>query len=301
MKGIAQKLLAGTSVFIGMTAIAGAPALAGSLTGANVTGADLTYTTTSCAISTSGFCTILDPSKDWQGALDGLGNVELGGNTANSNTADFTNATTLTGIVDGSAITLSSMTADDWFGIGNATTSYGANDFANIWFDEALAASGVSSGILAAAGYATTGDFFDDFLASGGFERFSDPNVQSVEGDGNGGLEIVLAGHLDGTPQLVPFLSAQQQAALAMLVGPIQVSEVVKVDYNGQVSYQYGFSATPSGVVEVSDGVSHNGNYTLTQVFEVEDPEGVPEPSIILGLMAVSGLFAASKRQSENA
>ncbi|MEM9539179.1 MAG: NF038130 family PEP-CTERM protein [Cyanobacteria bacterium P01_E01_bin.42] len=302
MKGIAQKLLIGTSVLVG-TITASAPALAGSLTGANIDPTEpyLIYDTVACGISTSGICTELSNTASAQDVLDNLGNVELSGSTSTSGAADFTNRTTLNGIVDGSAITLSSLNAADWFGAGNTTTSYGDNNFANDWFNDALAASGVNSTLLLAAGYTSTADFFNDFRDSGGFERFSDPNVASVEGDGNGGLEIVLAGHFDATAQLVPFLSPQQQAALAMFAGPIQISEVVKVTYNGVTSFQYGFSATPSGIVEVSDEVSHNGNYTLSQVYNTDEPEGVPEPSTILGLMAIGGLVAASKRKSEKA
>lgn len=322
MKGIAQKLLIGTSAFMGMTAMATAPALAGSLTGASVSGTHLIYGEVNCAISTSGTCTQISADSA-QTVLDNLGNVELGGNTSNSSTADFANATTLTGDVDGVAVTFSSLTSTDWFG-ADGTTAYGDDDFANTWFDAALAAYSITDAGLvdavynatlaatggntiaaniAAASAPTSESLFDRFLADGGFQRFSDPNIASVEGDGNGGLEVVLAGHFDGTEQFFSYLSSGETAIVNTILNgqPLQISEVVKVNYNGQTSFQYGFSATPSGVVEISDGVSHDGNYTLSQVYSVDEPEGVPEPSTILGLMAIGGLVAASKRKSEQA
>ncbi|MBP0021684.1 MAG: NF038130 family PEP-CTERM protein [Cyanobacteria bacterium SBLK] len=325
MKGFAQKLLIGTSAFIGMTAMASAPALAGSLTGASISPTEphLIYDTVACGISTSGTCTELSNTATAQEVLDNLGNVELSGSTSTSGAADFTNATTLSGTVDGSAITFMSLTAKDWFGADEAT-AYGNDDFANTWFDAALDAYSITNAGLANAVYnatlaATGGDttaatiaaasaptsesLFNRFLADGGFERFSDPNIASVEGDGNGGLEVVLAGHFDGTEQFFSYLTSEEMAVVSTILSgqPLQISEVVKVTYNGEVSYQYGFSATSSDVVEISDEVSHDGNYTLSQVYSVDEPEGVPEPSTILGLMAIGGLVAASKRKSEKA
>lgn len=252
--------------------------------------------------------------------------MELGGNTNTPNTADFSNSITLTGEVDGFDVVISSLTASDWFGAGNITTSYGSDDLANTWFDAAFAAYGITdvgisqavSGVAyqqvfaqtgnamfaqmaanqAAAQAPTTASLFDRFLTSGGFERFSDPNVQSVASNADGGLDIVLAGHYDATPQLFSFLNSTELAVVAALAGgPIQASELVKVSYQGDSYYQFGFSATQSGVVDPLDNVSHTGNYTLAQTVPAES-ETVPEPSLLLGLAVVGGAIASTQRKS---
>lgn len=321
MKNAVQSLLFGASLALGLGTFATPPALAGTLTGASVSGTHLTY-----GVTGNETFKVANTATNWQTSLDGLGNVELGGNTNTPNTADFNNAITLTGEVDGFDVVISSLTAADWFGAGNATTSYGNDDLANIWFDAAFAAYGITddgiaqavSGVayqtvlgqtgnpvlaqLAAAQAAamapTTSSLFDRFLTSGGFERFSDPNVQSVASNVEGGLDIVLAGHYDATPQLFSFLNSTELAVVAALAGgPIQASELVKVSYKGNSYYQFGFSATQSGVVDPLDNVSHTGNYTLAQVVPAES-ESVPEPSLLLGLAVVGGAIASTQRKS---
>lgn len=321
MKNAVQSLLIGASLALGWGTSITAPAFAGTLTGASVSGTHLTY-----GVVGSNTVKVANTATNWQTSLDGLGNIELGGNTSNPNTADFTNAITLTGEVDGFDVVISSLTASDWFGAGNTTTSYGNDDLANLWFDAAFAAYGITDiGIQEAVGAAayqktwsltknvtlsqaaanqamttapTTANLFNRFLTSGGFERFSDPNVQSVASNAQGGLDIVLAGHYDATPQLFSYLNSTELAVMAKLIGgPVQASELVKVSYKGESYYQFGFSASKSGVVDPLDKVSHTGNYTLTQTVPIET-ETVPEPSLLLGLVAVGGAIASTKRKS---
>jgi hypothetical protein len=323
MKNAVQSFLFGASFALGWGALVVTPAFAGTLTGASVSGTHLTYGVNGSNETVK----VANNATNWQTSLDGLGNVELGGNTTNPNTADFNNAITLTGQVDGFDVVISSLTASDWFGTGNATTSYGNDDLANTWFDAAFAAYGITdvgiaqavSGVAyqtvfaqtqnpvfaqiaaaqAAAAAPTTASLFDRFLTSGGFERFSDPNVQSVASNADGGLDIVLAGHYDATPQLFSFLNSTELAVVSALAGgPIQASELVKVSYKGSTSYKFGFSATRSGVVDPLDKVSHTGNYTLAQAIPADEPATVPEPSLLLGLAAVGGAIASTKRKS---
>ncbi len=318
-----KHLLLSSSLAIGLGAFGSLPAWAASLTGASVSGAHLTYGVTGNSTAITG-----NNAPNWQAALDGLGNVELGGMTGSPNTADFNQAITLTGNVDGFEVIISSLTATDWFGAGNTTTAYGNDDLANTWFDAALAAYGITdAGIQAAvsglaysqtlaqtgnpilAGMAaniaasqapTTASLFDRFLAGNGFARFSDPNVQSVASNGSGGLDIVLAGHYDATPQLFSFLNSTELAVVAAIIGgPVQASELVKVSYRGQSYYSFGFTATQSGVVDPLDGVSHAGNYLLTAQLPAEsDPVAVPEPATVLGLLTLGGVMAATKRKA---
>lgn len=316
-----KHLLLSSSLAIGLGAFGSLPAWAGSLTGASVSGAHLTYGVEGNYTAITG-----NNAANWQAALDGSGNVELGGTTAHSSTADFSTATTLTGNVDGFEVIISSLTAADWFGAGNTTTAYGSDDLANTWFDAALAAYGITdagiqaavSGVaysqvlaqtgnpflaamaanIAASQAPTTASLFDRFLASNGFARFSDPNVQSVASNGSGGLDIVLAGHYDATPQLFSFLNSTELAVVGSIIGgPVQASELVKVSYRGQSYYSFGFTATQSGVVDPLDDVSHAGNYLLTA--QVPAPgESVPEPATVLGLLTLGGVMAATKRKA---
>ena len=70
-------------------------------------------------------------------------------------------------------------------------------------------------------------------------------------------------------------------------------SEVVKVSHNNETNFFYSFlPPTDSGQVN-KDGFSHNGNFEF--MFEVGAK--TPEPGTILGLVAVGGLFAATRRK----
>ena len=102
---------------------------------------------------------------------------------------------------------------------------------------------------------------------------------------------------------------------------PIGASEIVKVSYNGGSSQLlYGFSATQSGLVSADDHVSHIGNYEVTiqdtsptsplqiATSSLQIPtssllhsapllrSSTPEPSALLGLLGVVGVFAAQRR-----
>jgi hypothetical protein len=308
------KLALGASFLLGITT---APALAGSLTGPSVSGTHLIY-------ESDGTVTTL--GSDLSGALGGPGNVELGGQTGSSGTADFGTPTVLTGEVDGKTVTLSSLTAVDWFG-ADGTTAYGEDDLANTWFTAVLNAysmteSAISQGLgnLAyAEAFAKTGsslmagmakqqaianaptfsDLFDRFYGAGGFERFSDPNIDTVASDGNGTLTVELAGHLDGRKEFFFYLSDMEKAAFNTIFGdkPLQISELVKVTYgDGPVEYSYSFEATESGVYSDVDEGSHTGTYTVT--YEYEESQDVPEPASMLGLVALGGLAVAAKRKS---
>ena len=80
-----------------------------------------------------------------------------------------------------------------------------------------------------------------------------------------------------------------------------QVSEIAKITFNDQVSYAFGFNATDSGAIAgnrnvINDSTSHTGIYTWTKNSPTNPPASVPEPSTILGLVAVGGLFAAGRK-----
>lgn len=288
MKMTFQKLVIGASMAIGVSALATVPAQAGTLTGATIGGTAASDYLVYDSNATNTF-TVANTSENVQKVLNGnaaspTGNVELAASSEQAG-FDFTKNTTLTGTIGGKTLTLSSLTSDDWFGVGQTTTTYGLNNLANTWFNQVLSSNSITSPLLAAFGY-TQQTLFNSFLTKGGFQRFSDPNISYVNQDDTSGLiSIGLAGHFDAAPLLGlpsnPFF-------------PLQASEIVKYTYDGKTDYLYSFKATKSGLVEISDKISHTGNYEVT--IKGVPPAAVPEPSVMLGLLGIAGVFATQRK-----
>ncbi|MBD2524335.1 MULTISPECIES: NF038130 family PEP-CTERM protein [unclassified Nostoc] len=293
MKMTFQKLVIGASMAIGVSAIATVPAQAGTLTGATIAG---TAASDYLVYDVSGNSTVLVSNTpiNVQKVLDGnaanpTGNVEL---RASSEAAgfDFNKNTTLTGQIGGQSITLSSLTATDWFSTGSGlSTSYGANNFANTWFNQFYDAAGLG------ASFIPRSQAFTAFLGINGFQRSSDPNISYVnQNDTTGDIKIGLAGHYNLKDYYAPLLGSLGN----LLKNGFQASEVVKVTYNGKTNLLYSFSATESGLSNNSgpgaDGKSHSGNYEVT--IQGVPPAAVPEPSVMLGLLGVAGVFATQRK-----
>ena len=181
----------------------------------------------------------------------------------------------------------------------------GGLTLAQKWFGDALTANGY--GALLTANTTLSNNAYslawNAFNIGGGLQRFSDPNISYVnQDDSTGDIKIGLAGHLDATPLLFKGLNDAQKTNLNRFRAPskagtpIQASEVVKYTYNGTTNYLYNFFATASKLTAADDGKSHNGNYEVG--FDGVAPAPVPEPSTILGLMAIGGLFGAAKRNA---
>ncbi|MEH2433616.1 MAG: NF038130 family PEP-CTERM protein [Nostoc sp.] len=287
MKMTFQKLLIGASIAVGVSAFATVPAQAGTLTGATIGGTAASDYLVYDSNAKNTF-SVANTSENVQKVLSGnaaspTGNVELAASSEQAG-FDFTKNTTLAGTIGGKTLTLSSLTSDDWFGVGQTTTTYGLNNLANTWFNQALNSNSTISTLLAASGY-TQQTLFNSFLTNGGFQRFSDPNISYVnQDDTNGLISIGLAGHLNAAPLL----------GLSSSVFKLQASEIVKYTYDGKTDYLYSFKATNSGLLELSDGISHSGNYEVT--IKGVPPAAVPEPSVMLGLLGVAGVFATQRK-----
>lgn len=294
MPGIIKKFLLGASVVASVSAIATSPAMAGNF---RLSGSD--YLLYDVSVDVSGSNTFLNPSADLDQILSGDssapgGNVELFASSeqlTNSEFLDSNARTSVTGTVAGKTLTLSSLTATDWFGT-SVNTSYGAATFATTWFNEFLTNAGSGKYV----GNSLGAFAFNQFLGMGGFQRASDPNISYVTTSGTD-LLVGLAGHYN-----VKEVYASSPFSQFVKDG-FQASEVVKASYNGVEQLLYSFSATESGLVNGSgvgaDGVSHSGNYEVALGGVVTPPppvESVPEPSTMLGLMAVGGLFAAKRK-----
>ncbi|MCT7987899.1 NF038130 family PEP-CTERM protein [Laspinema olomoucense] len=299
MTGFINKLALATSVAVGMTAIGSAPAFAGTLTNPQFGGTAATDVLLYCSNGTSTFTgltctdsvsTILSGNSSAPG-----GNIELAKSSEQAN-FDFTKNTTLTGTIGGKNIVISSLTQADWYSdMGNGKT------LLSQWLDDAFLANNVPSFVKPAVKAA--------LISKKGLQRFSDPNISYVnQNDTTGEISIGLAGHFNASDMLklavgnatiqVPFLGTVPLASL--VPASIKASELVKVIYNnGPAKYLYSFAATASGQANSlalgGDGVSHNGNYEVK--LAGIPVTSVPEPSTMLALMAVGGLFATAKRK----
>ena len=189
---------------------------------------------------------------------------------------------TLTGTLNGQAITLSSLTKADWFA-GSSYTTY-----------TTLTQQYISAAYLAAFGAPISSadlntaiqGFYNPNVALGGlapFQFVSDPNISYVYQDG-GELKIGLAGLYDATNFL-------------RLLSPLaptgsQASEVVKVTYGGVTSYLYSFDATPSGVSTNDNTRSYTGNYEVSV-------NAVPLPgTLALFGLGMAGLATLRRRKA---
>jgi hypothetical protein len=316
MAGLIKKFVIGASVAAGMTALTGVPALA-QIENPTVNGGEYKIyeavdTNNDGVVDTTQENSSADIVKVLQ-KMDGTpgGNIELFGDSEQSqynseaieqctgsgrrqtcttvgyDVTNFANAnvSSISGMVGGKNLTLSSLTAYDWFG-SDLNTSYGADNFANYWFDEFLSAAGQET-----LGTTSKTLAFNSFLGLSGFQRTSDANVSYVDVVGSD-INIGLAGHYD----LKEFYSKQLGSFANYLPNGFQASEVVKYEYDGIIDYAFGFTATESGLIEAIDNKSHNGNYEVSIKGVVVS---TPEPSSMLALMAVGGVLFASKKKSE--
>ncbi|MEH1834828.1 MAG: NF038130 family PEP-CTERM protein [Nostoc sp.] len=86
------------------------------------------------------------------------------------------------------------------------------------------------------------------------------------------------------------------QTALNAYQGEIGASEIAKVVTGGKTSYAYSFNPTASGITASDDGISYSAYYTWHTSGYTAPLKTVPEPSIILGLLGVAGVFATQRK-----
>lgn len=289
MTGFINKLAIATSVAVGMTAIGSAPAFAGTLTnpqfGGTAASDYLSYCSNGSSTFTGPTCTdslstILSGNSSAPG-----GNIELAASSEQGG-FDFSKNTTLTGTIGGKDIVISSLTQADWYSVlGNGKT------LLSQWLDDAFLANNVPSIVKPFVQAA--------FVANNGMQRFSDPNISYVNQDNaTGEISIGLAGHFNASNMLKAAIGNNPLASL--VPSEVQASELVKVVYNnGPAQFLYSFAAAASGQANNlgvgADGISHNGNYEVK--LAGVPVTSVPEPSTMLALMAVGGLFATTKRK----
>jgi hypothetical protein len=283
---------------VGASAIAMAPAQAEGIKNATIGGSAakdyLLY-------DANGTNTFLNPNGNLQTILGGdamnpTGNVELAASSEKPG-FDFTKNTALNGTIGGRDISISSLTASDW------GSTYKGTTFGQYWFSSALTANGF--GML--NGTPTGTALFNLFQGSGGFERFSDPNISYVNQDSNNVINIGLAGHYDASPLFAKAIdqyikttslsNSQKQLMAGLKSKAIQASEVVKTTYGGKTDYGFSFAATKSGLVEKGDAFSHTGNYVVSLQGLEPIKKKVPEPSVVFSLVGLGGLAVRKLRR----
>jgi hypothetical protein len=286
MTGLLKKLLIGASVVVGAGTMGAVPTNAASLTGIQFNTNDIEVFGRNGSEG-SGINDAINALTD----SDVVTNVELGASNENPN-ANIG----FSGMLGNTAVSVETVTAADWAIFGQQWVQ----DFSAAYSDLFNAnVFGVNVGNAIAG------------AVQGGLTRSGDPNIGSfVQDDVTGEYQLGLIGHYDllqsdsltqelnnltGSSSLTGLVKNQVSGYLDG--NPLQVSEVAKVTIDGVVNYAYSFSATDTGYVD-SDGSSHSGLYSWT--LAGEPIQSVPEPSTMLGLMAVGGLVTLSQRKSRN-
>lgn len=297
MAGLAKKVLIGASLAAGLSAVAGAPAQALSIEFNNGTNYK-TYTHQDGNLWVDGEAAAVSALTDG----DLTTNVELW-----FQGEDVLDNVGFTATEGAHTVTVESVTAADWADYGE---QWLGDLFANYAPLDAVWQQLDSSLQEIAIGAFTT-------MGSG------DPNIAEFNLDETGAVDIKMAGWYDLNTKLDPVIAgakAEAESLLALLpaflaapaqaiidnidllettldsMGPLQMSEITKVTINGETHYAYSFDAEQSGFVAKDDGMSYSGIYSWSQAGT--PVASVPEPSTMLGLMAVGGLVAASKRKS---
>jgi hypothetical protein len=234
---------------------------------------------------------VLDNTYPVIAALQGTaanagGNVELFAtgdldpnyiNPANGQPFSTVPLVSLTGTANNAAFTLTSLNGTTWFTTTGGTydTAFGANNLANVWFNQVLdaVAAKMTNATFIGLLNANRSTIYTSFRDQGGFTESSDPNISHLYEDG-GQFSIGLAGFLDQSPRLRTLFPT----FAALIPNGVQFSEVVMV--NGVP--RYSFSAVPSGVVLDDQFGSFNGTYVIT----APAPQ-IPEPgAAVLGVLA---------------
>lgn len=286
-----KKLLIGTSVAVGMSAVASLPAKAASFDFDNSETNYATYTHNSNNLWIQG-----NEAAAISALTDGnlQTNVELNyTNETNSSSVGFT------------------ATAGNYTAKVSSVTTTEFNAFQGEWLNGLLSTYQPLQSVWGSLGAPFQMMALQAFKSTVGF---GDPNIGEFSLDKTGAMSMKTLGFLDLKPRAISMVDAaigQLSPAMKALLTPkansfktalgqinkLQISEIVKVELNGVSEYVYSFNAENSGFVALDDvaGKSYSGVYSWSKA---GTPAAVPEPSTILGLIAVGGLFGAAKRNA---
>ena len=316
MAGNIKKFLTVTSIAAGISAIATAPANATLQTLDQnsiqfkdfTTGQSTTNFRTYSGGSSGTFST--GSAADAINALtdaDVTSNVELGadGNGLNADNIGFT------GTLGGHTVSVSGVTSADWQNFGKAwldgfLTAY--NGKGGLTFD----GTNVTVTSILGSTKDTETDLLNSLIAAGGLPSSGDPNIGSLTFDNTTNqLQLNLVGFYNlAKPYLDPTKAAHYSTGNSVLDTflntevsifnkssvPLQASEIAKVTVDGQTSYAYSFHADSSGITASDDHTSYSGIYNWNYTIPSSSTKATPEPSALLGLIGVAGIFASKRK-----
>ena len=160
-------------------------------------------------------------------------------------------------------------------------------DYSGFFADgESITGSFIADETAAADGFVST-DEFDSWVWN--FSGNSEVSALSVSSDEGGEIQVfpgidVTGFFVDGTPN-VPGDDAFE-GVYASDVAVIDLDFLEVVDVSGG---------------NVFAGTATSGDVTLSESVAVSDPEVVPEPATLLGLLTLAGAAAMAKRQKQAA
>ncbi|HAN73330.1 MAG TPA: PEP-CTERM sorting domain-containing protein [Planktothrix sp. UBA8407] len=291
-----KKLLIGTSVAVGISATASLPAKAASFDFNNSETNYATYTHNNSNNNSN-----LWIKSNEAAAISAL----TDGNLQTNVELNYTNETNSSSV--GFTATAGKHTAK----VSSVTTAE-FNTFQGEWLNGLLNAYQPLKNVWNSSSALVQSAALEAFKSSVGF---GDPNIGEFSLDETGAVSMKTLGFLDlkprvnsildaavnglSSPMAKVYLAPQVNSFKAVLgqIDQLQISEIVKVELDGVSEYVYSFNATDSGFVAWDDtaGKSYSGVYSWSKA---GTPAAVPEPSTILGLMAIGGLFGAAKRNA---
>ena len=291
MKNTVKRLLIGASMVASMSAIAASPAHAVNFTFNNSNEIN-TYTGGSNGIFIG---------KDTTAATNALTDGDASSNVELWYSSETPTANVGFTATEGNyTATVTSVTAADW------------NNFGSQWLNDLLNAYTPFQSVWNSFSN-TTKSLVMNFLPALGM---GDPNIGGFQFGQNGGVQLQLVGHLDLKTKLLNQIytllklpsailpQAQRndltklQNALNAYQGQIAASEIAKVVTGSKTYYAYSFSGVASGITASDDGKSYNAifNWSTPDYVAKVPPKSVPEPSVMLGLLGIVGVFVTQRQ-----
>ncbi|WP_315789765.1 NF038130 family PEP-CTERM protein [Fischerella sp. JS2] len=291
MKNTVKRLLIGISIVAGMSAIATSPAHA----------VDFTFNNSNETNTYTGGSDGVFIGKDTTAAAKALSDGDASSNVELWYSSETPTANVGFTATEGNySATVSSVTAADW------------NDFSSQWLNDLLNAYQPFQSVWNAFS-GTTKSLITSYLPSLGM---GDPNIGGFQFGENGGVQLQLIGHLDLKTKLLDQINALLKLPSALLPqsqradltnfknalnayqGQIAASEIAKVVTSGKTYYAYSFSAVASGITASDDGKSYSAiyNWSTPDYVAKVPPKSVPEPSVMLGLLSIAGVFVTQRQ-----
>jgi hypothetical protein len=262
---------------------------------------------------------------------DSATNVELWTKNVSSTDRTIYDNVGFTATLGNHQVKVESVTKNDWAD-GTLATAWLSGFRSN--YGSLMQSISTTSGSNLLADFDGNLGLFTSYLSSNGFNELGDANIGGISlDDQTGELKVDLVGHLNAAGRYVDTRQkvmqggqlrtnsnyrkksadfARNTTGNALLDNALfsvalkafdngqafQASEVAKVTVDGKVNYAMSFVAVDSGAIagdrnKTTDFTSHTGVYSWKTTVRRK----VPEPTMLLGLVGVSGLAVMRKVQ----